>query len=132
MSNIYGVSGQNAAAPSREQRAAMLLQVNCSVMDGAFFKIRVRNLSSHGLGGLCLQRVNLREGQSASIGFRNVSPISGQIIWVSGNEVGVRFDAPIDFGRIHDARNWNGPDFEINPAHEVAKRCYRPGVSNDF
>jgi hypothetical protein len=108
MSDTIGFSGRLTAAPSREQRAAMLLQVRCSATDGAFFNLRVRNLSSQGLGGLCLQKVNLHEGQCVAISFRNVSPISAR------------------------ARSWTGPDFVLNDNHKIADRCYRPGFGNEL
>jgi predicted DNA-binding antitoxin AbrB/MazE fold protein len=132
MSDIIGFSGRLTAVPSREQRAAMLLQVRCSVTDGAFFNIRVRNLSSQGLGGLCLQKVSLREGQSVAISFRNVSPISARVMWFRGNEVGIKFDQLIDLSRITEARTWDGPDFVLNDNHKIADRCYRPGFGNDL
>jgi hypothetical protein len=120
MSEIIGVSGQKAAAPSRAQRAATLLQVTCSVLGGAFFKIRVRNLSGQGLVGICLQKVDLYDGQCVTIGFRNVSPISAHVAWVTGNEVGIEFQKPIDLALISDARSWSGPGFSVHQNHEIA------------
>jgi hypothetical protein len=128
MLETFGFSGRGAAAPTREKRAATLLQVRCSVTDGAFFHIRVRNLSSQGLGGLCLQKVDVREGAAVAVTFRNVSPITGRVMWFQGGEIGIRFDNPIDLARITEARSWTGPSFEINPKHETAERCYRPAI----
>jgi hypothetical protein len=128
MSNLYRNGSFAAADPLREQRAAMLLMVRCSVLGGAFFNIRVRNLSSQGLGGTCLQSVSLREQQPVIIAFRNVSPIEAQVMWFQGGEVGVRFDAPVDIDRISEARSWTGPEFTVQAHHEKAERCYRPGV----
>ncbi len=129
MFKSFGFSGRSTAAPSREQRAATLLQVRCSIADGSYFTIRVRNLSSHGLGGLCLQKINVSEGRGVAVAFRNVSPISAQVMWFNGNEIGIHFDQPIDMERIAEARAWTGPGFAVDKNHEVADRCYRPGFA---
>jgi hypothetical protein len=128
MSKQYDFSGRQAAVPLREERAAMLLLVRCSVLGGAFFNIRVRNLSAQGLGGICLQSVQLHEKQPVTIGFRNVSPIEASVMWFQGGEVGIRFDRPVDLSRIVEARGWNGPEFEVQAHHQQAERCYRPGL----
>jgi hypothetical protein len=129
MSDISYGSSDAAATAVREQRPAMLLQVRCSVTHGAFFTIMVRNLSSHGLGGRCLQKVNIRDGEPVTISFRNVSPITARVIWFQGGDVGIQFDAPVDLARIADARNWNGPEFAVDNKHEIAGQCYRPGFA---
>ncbi len=127
MSKSLGFSGPLTAASSREQRAAMLLQVRCTIVDGAYFTIRVRNLSTHGLGGLCMQKIDVGEGRAVAVAFRNVSAISGQVMWFQGGEIGVRFDESIDMERITEARSWTGLGFEVDRNHEIANRCYRPG-----
>jgi hypothetical protein len=127
MFKSFGFNGRGTVAPSREQRAATLLQVRCSIVDGAYFTIRVRNLSRYGLGGLCLQKIDICEGQGVAIAFRNVSPISAQVMWFKGDEIGIRFDHPVDLERIAEARAWTGPGFAVDSNHEIAERCYRPG-----
>lgn len=127
MLKSLGFSGLLAAGSSREQRAAMLLQVRCSIVDGAYFTIRVRNLSRYGLGGVCMQKVTVGEGRAVAVAFRNVSPISAQVMWFKGDEIGIRFDEQVDIDLITEARSWTGPGFTVERNHEIAQRCYRPG-----
>ncbi len=117
MSYIYRPGGYPPAVPLREDRAAILLLVRCSALGGAFFNIRVRNLSVHGLGGLCLQNAGVKENLPVTIAFRNVSPMEAHIMWKRGDEVGIRFDKPVDLATIVEARNWNGPGFEVPAQH---------------
>jgi hypothetical protein len=60
--------------------------------------------------------------------FRNVSPISAQVMWYRDGEIGIRFDKPADLEHIAEARTWVGPDFEMRANHAIAKRCYRPSI----
>jgi hypothetical protein len=117
-------------AQARDERAATLLQVRCTIIDGLSFPIRVRNLSSQGLGGLCLHKVELQRDEKVHITFRNITPIGGHVIWHESGEVGIRFDRQINIARIAEARAWNGPEFIIEKHHEIAERCYRPAIRN--
>jgi hypothetical protein len=125
-----GAVGGHDGAPERQRRAAMLLTVICQKASGSGreVRIRVRNLSATGLGGLCTGHASFEQGEAVSIAFRNMSPLAARVVWFAGADIGIAFDRPADLERIAAARGWTGPAFSPDPFHRAADRCWRPKV----
>jgi PilZ domain len=80
----------------KSERLSIYVFVECIFLDGDIDRIRVRNISEHGLGGqLETDRIRLR-GQRIKLAFRGVGSVSGQIAWVDGKNVGIAFDSPVE------------------------------------
>jgi PilZ domain len=126
MENAFAASG--AAAP-RQSRAAMLLNVTCTKEGQTPVLLRVRNLSSTGLGGVLRDPAIFAMGEVVSLAFKQFGPVPARVVWVSGAKIGFAFDQPVVLQSIASARDWNGPGFDVDQKHVIADKCWRPGWS---
>ncbi len=88
----------------RNPRAATLLRADCIRADGETIKMRVRNLSETGFGGLCDCVVDFDSDEAVKIHFPHMSPVKAVIKWYAGKEAGVQFSKTLDLKRVAEAR----------------------------
>src|SRR3546814_18970954 len=79
----------------KAKRDSLFLLTSVSSPDGhARGKVRVRNLSAKGLMADC--PFPIIEGEAVILNVRGVGPVSGAVVWINGDKIGVAFDNPID------------------------------------
>src|SRR3546814_2274000 len=82
----------------KAKRDSLFLLTSVSSPDGhARGKVRVRNLSAKGLMADC--PFPIIEGEAVILNVRGVGPVSGAVVWINGDKIGVAFDNPIDPAR---------------------------------
>lgn len=62
--------------------------------DGSACRVKVRNLSAHGM--MAEGEVSVLRGAQVSVGLRNVGSIDGSVAWVQGDRFGIAFAREID------------------------------------
>jgi hypothetical protein len=82
------------------ERLSIYLFVDCIFGDGSSERIRVRNISKSGLGGQIEGKSSPAEGQRVTLAFRELQPFEGTVAWVTGRNLGVAFDSPIDPSKL--------------------------------
>ena len=95
-------------APKRArktERMALILVAELDTLTGKKFRIRVRNLSETGFGGVADDmHHHLMADQPVKIGFGSYEGIEATVVRVDGKNVGLRFDELVDLERIRTAR----------------------------
>src|SRR3546814_13465228 len=82
----------------KAKRDSLFLLTSVSSPDGpARGKVRVRNLSAKGLMADC--PFPIIEGEAVILNVRAVGPVSGAVVWINGDQIGVAFDTTIDQAR---------------------------------
>lgn len=89
-----GDSGPGGDGQHREPRASRLLACDMQLQDGSVVRVRVRNISSRGLGGRA--DVPVDAWQAVEIRLPGVGPVAGRVAWVRQGQFGVQFDRSID------------------------------------
>jgi hypothetical protein len=115
--------GQIEAQNARAQRSAVMMLASISIDGGPFHTVRVRNLSSTGLGGRSDQP--LREGGNVEIRLGGAMLVKGKIVRTNGREFGIAFAAPCDFSSLKRGPP-QGSAFEVSPLHQVSGFAKRP------
>jgi hypothetical protein len=82
----------------RPKRTALLTKTELCGEQSTLGKVRVRNLSAKGLGGVT--DAFLEPGQNISIVLRGIGSVSGHVAWVKGDKFGMEFDKTIDIDRL--------------------------------
>lgn len=88
-------SSQMAISTRTTPRDSLFLLTSLSSPDGHFRgKLRVRNLSATGLMADC--PVPVAKGEAVILDLRGIGPVSGSVIWIQGERIGVLFDEAVD------------------------------------
>lgn len=88
-------SSQNALSTRTNQRDSLFLLTPLSSPDGHDKgRVRVRNLSATGLMADC--PFSIATGEAVILDLRGIGPVSGSVIWVQGERIGVLFDEAVD------------------------------------
>ena len=77
----------------RQKRKALLTTASLIEEGGGATHVRVRNLSSTGLGGVSDDP--LVPGTSFTVTLKGIGEIRGEIVWVNGTRFGMHFDQEI-------------------------------------
>lgn len=95
-------------APKRDRktdRIALILVAELDPLVGPKIRMRVRNLSATGFGGVADDvHHRLMPDQPVKIGFGSYEGIEATVVRVDGKNVGLRFDELVDLERIRTAR----------------------------
>ena len=118
------------AVADRKPRRAMLLKAECETGDGQSAKIRVRNLSTSGMGAAVEDGFDVVKDEPITISFRGHRKVSGRVSWVRAKSFGVTFDRLVDPDEIRQAGVKAQPDFEVDEFHRVSNNCRRPPLSH--
>lgn len=79
----------------QEDRSSLFQLADLQIeQDPSNYRVKVRNLSSHGLMGEGSVKVVC--GTRLTINLRNIGPVAGSVAWVQDNRFGVAFDEEID------------------------------------
>src|SRR5687768_12225355 len=82
----------------REERVVSLYRVGALTVDGSRELCVVRNVSS---GGLMLNSYSyIDTGTRIAVEFKQGESVEGMVAWSNSNNVGIRFDEPIDVAAI--------------------------------
>lgn len=110
----------------REPRPSRLFVCDMRLSDGRRVKIRVRNISAHGLGG----RTDLliEPWQTVQVMLPQVGAVSGRIAWVRGNQFGVEFLNPIDPAEVTVAAAARPTGHVVPPQFRPSGDHRRPGL----
>jgi hypothetical protein len=84
----------------RAPRNSTLLKAKCKRANGAEYEITLRNASATGLLGNYREAVNFVVGEAVSLILRNLNPISAQVVWCEGGQVGFNFASTVDVERL--------------------------------
>ena len=98
--NFVPLSAENSPEGhfEREERVVSLYRVGALTVDGSRELCVVRNVSS---GGLMLNSYShIQPGTPIAVEFKQGETVDGVVAWSNGNNVGMRFDAPIDVTAI--------------------------------
>lgn len=114
----------------RKPRRALLLIADCETADGQSARIRVRNLSTSGMGARVDGNFNMLEGEPIKVLFRGHRPVAGVISWVRSKSFGVTFDRLVEPDEIREAAVRAPIEFEVDPMHRVQNNCRRPSLKN--
>ena len=82
----------------RHERASMLLVAEIRIAGGSPERAVVRNISAIGL--MVEAETRRGEGETVSVLLGGLDWINATVVWKIGNRFGVRFDEPIDPGRV--------------------------------
>lgn len=103
----------------RAKRTALLSKALGVRADGAELDVRIRNLSSSGLGGVA--EVPLTRDERLIVDIKGIGEIEGRVTWTRGAGFGMIFDAPVDLAKFEVSKPFL-PKFEH---HSVMTR-FRP------
>lgn len=120
---------QTDAVAERKPRRALLLKAECVTGDGQAVQVRVRNLSTSGMGASCDTGFTLIDGEAIHMVFRGHRKVAGQVSWVRGKSFGVTFDRPVDPESIREAAIKAQTEFEVEDMHRVMANCRRPPLT---
>lgn len=122
------VSGQETNVdPNREPRTSRLLAGQMRLEDGTIVKMRVRNLSSHGMGGKAEEPI--APHQAVELLLTGIGPVAGRVAWVRGDQFGVRLDQEIDPAlATFAAPSPRESDFVVPLRNRPVTDFKRPGV----
>lgn len=112
--------------PGREIRFSRLLACGMRLADGEVIDIRVRNISAGGLGAKSDREV--QPGQRGEVALPGFGTVAGEIVWVRGDQFGMRFAAPIEPARVTVAIGRRQTDYEVPDRFRPASDFRRPGV----
>jgi|JI10StandDraft_1071094.scaffolds.fasta_scaffold1279270_1 hypothetical protein len=112
-----------AMKPKRErktERIALILVAEIDDLAGHKSRMRVRNLSATGFGGVTEDAHHrLSAEQAVKVSFGNYVDIEATIVRVDGKNVGLRFDELVDLELIRTARVSPPSTFEPLGMHKV-------------
>lgn len=103
----------------RAKRTALLSKALCVRADGAELDVRIRNLSSSGLGGVA--EFPLVREERVLVDIKGIGEIEGRVAWTRGASFGMIFDKPADLTKFEVSKPFL-PKFEH---HSVMTR-FRP------
>ena len=102
------------------RRDSLFLLTSLSAPDGHFrSKVRVRNLSATGLMADC--PIPIAKGEEVVLDLRGIGPVSGSVIWVQGERIGVLFDQAVDPQQAREPIRRSGspmPDY-LRPVQKI-------------
>lgn len=101
------------------QRIALILVADIKDQFGHRYRMRVRNLSLTGVGGVMQDHFRLAPDQKVVVAFGEYTEIEATIVRVSEMNVGLRFDEVVDLDRIRSSRVSAPPKFEPLTMHKV-------------
>lgn len=84
----------------RAPRSNILVKAKCSRQDGTEYQVTVRNASSTGMLGSYQEVMDFVVGETVSLGFRNLTPISAQVVWCEHGQVGFSFASSVNLERL--------------------------------
>jgi PilZ domain len=113
------------ASSGRAPRSARMLLVEMMGQDGTRHRLRLRNLSETGLGGVSDALLNC--GDLVKICLPNIPPVQGEIIWRSGKSFGISFETSVDLDLVLVPKE-TGQTFVPRPLHIVSNEQYRPAI----
>jgi hypothetical protein len=113
-------------APARARRHARMLLVDIVDSRGALHRLRIRNLSKTGLGGVL--EVDLDHGENVSVHLPNSAPVTGTIVWRSGKAHGIHFQTVVDVDVVL-APKLPAEKFAPRALHVISNSTYRPGIT---
>lgn len=89
----------------KTERIALILVAELDTLTGTRIRIRVRNLSQTGFGGVTSDvHHHLMPDQPVKIGFGSYDGIEATVVRVDGKNLGLRFDEVVDLDRIRTSR----------------------------
>ena len=87
--------GSERGPARKATRDSLFLLTEFTTVEGrALTKARVRNLSASGLMADCEQPP--ANGEAVHMNLRGIGEVTGRIVWVRGDKVGVAFDKEVD------------------------------------
>lgn len=113
--------------PVREPRKGRLFMAEMTLDDGRSTKVRIRNLSSKGLGGIA--ETPVRPEQTGQLILAGIGHVTGRIAWVRGQNFGMEFHHPIDaeLARMNSAASETKSDFVVPDRFRPVTSHKRPG-----
>ncbi len=104
----------------KTERITLILVAEIDDMSGHKTRMRVRNLSATGFGGVAEDvHHRLSAEQAVKVGFGNYTDIEATVVRVDGKNVGLRFDELVDLEQIRTARVSPPSTFEPLTMHNV-------------
>jgi hypothetical protein len=111
---------------TREPRTSRLLACEMQLQDGAVIKVRVRNISSGGLGGRADGPID--SWQSVQVRLPGIGAVAGKVAWVRQDQFGVQFDTPIDPAKALVAPSRPQTTHVVPPVYQAGGDYRRPGL----
>jgi len=121
-----GDSAGPGSSESREPRASRLLSCEMQLQDGAVIKIRVRNISSGGLGGRADGPIDA--WQSVQVRLPGIGAVAGKVAWVRQDQFGVQFDTAIDPAKALVVQSRPQTSHVVPPVYQAGGDYRRPGL----
>lgn len=84
----------------RAPRSNILVKAKCRRQDGTEYQVTVRNASATGMLGGYQEVMDFVVGETVSLGFRNLTPISAQVVWCEHGQVGFSFASSVNVERL--------------------------------
>jgi hypothetical protein len=120
----------NSADPgdghTREPRKSRLLACDMRLQDGAVIRIRVRNISSGGLGARA--DVPVDAWQPVEIVLPGIGNVAGKVAWVRQDQFGIQFDKPIDPAKALVTSSQPQSGHVVPPIYQPGSDYRRPGL----
>jgi hypothetical protein len=121
-----GDSADPGDGQSREPRASRLLACDMQLQDGAVIKVRVRNISSGGLGGR--SDVPIDAWQPVEVLLPGIGAVAGKVAWVRQGQFGIQFDRPIDPAKALVPPSQPQKTHVVPPIYQPRGDYKRPGL----
>lgn len=119
-------SGPEGDGRYREPRAGRLLACDMKLQDGSVVRVRVRNISSGGLGGRT--DVPIDAWQRVEVRLPGVGAVAGRIAWVRQGQFGVQFDHAIDPGKALVGSSQPQTRHVVPSVYQTGGDFRRPGL----
>lgn len=111
---------------SREPRTSRLLACDMQLQDGTVLKVRVRNISSGGLGGR--SDVAIDAWQPVEVRLPGIGSVAGKVAWVRQGQFGVQFDRAIDPAKALVTSSQPQATHVVPPIYQSSSDYRRPGL----
>jgi hypothetical protein len=113
--------------PSREPRRARLLVCDMRLANGRVAKVRIRNISTGGMGGR--SEIVIEPWQRVALMLPAIGTVAGRIAWVRHGLFGIQFDSPIDPDQAVVVPTVRQSDHVVPPRYQPATDFRRPGMT---
>jgi hypothetical protein len=110
---------EDFGATRAESRIALALIAIIDDRAGHQVKMRVRNISASGCGGVVELPHKLKPDLAVSVKFGSYPEIDALVVRANRENVGLRFEDVVDVDMIRQARANPAPKFELNDMHKV-------------
>jgi hypothetical protein len=99
------------------------------LQDGSIIRVRVRNISSGGLGGRLDAPIDA--WQTVEVRLPGVGAVPGRIAWVRQGQFGMQFDRVIDPAKALVGSGQTQTNHTVLPAYQAGAGDYRrPGLKS--